>query len=210
MKASDVRAIYNLSVDKRSPILRSLVLILCRSQVWVTCLSSGILLSRPLTSFCSSFSFWTHGWIPRRTMRGNGPCGVLPVFLASLQKWTTLEWVGACPGAWAFIPTLTPNFTYYLASITHPFPLFPQLHPLFVSCASHILSFLPWSFSLLTNSIPFRLVQLDSIHLIKQLLNTHFVSGTMVGVTVDIWPRQFPVFMDLYSPLGREACIEQT
>lgn len=126
MKASDVRAIYNLSVDKRSPILRSFVLILCRSQVWVTCLSSGILLSRPLTSFCSSFSFWTHGWIPRRTMRGNGPCGVLPVFLASLQKWTTLEWVGACPGAWALIPTLTPNFTYYLASITHPSPLFPH------------------------------------------------------------------------------------
>lgn len=125
MRASGARATYNLPDSKRSPVLRSLVLILCRSQVQVTFLPSRIQLNRSLPSFSSSSSIWTYGWIPRTTMRGNGPCGVLPVFLASLQNGTTLEWAGACPGAWALISTLMSNLvTYYLASITHPHPTF--------------------------------------------------------------------------------------
>ena len=63
----------------------------------------------------------------------------------------------------------------------HPDPImFSLVHPILFSPSS-LLTSSTWSFSLSTNFISFHLFRFDAIHLNKQLLSTHLVSGTVLG-----------------------------
>lgn len=154
MKASGVRSIYNQPVGKRSPILRSLVLILCRSQVQVTFLPSGIQLNRPLTPhfilfFLQLLDTWLNSQKDNERERAMWCTARILGFTAKMNNFGvsgSLPWSpGPHPYPYRKLHHILPSLNY---SSSSSISLVPSST---FSCASHSLSFLPQSFSLPTN-----------------------------------------------------------